>query len=46
MESSDQAAKLWLTLSGDYSEKMEINDKTVDTFREIQSVLQRKSRED
>ena len=46
MESSDQAAKLWLTLSGDYSEKMEINDKTIDTFREIQGVLQRKCREE
>lgn len=46
MDKSDMAAKLWLTLSGDYSEKMEINDKTIDTFREIQSVLQRKSREE
>ena len=32
---SDQAAKIWLTLSGDYSEKMEVNDKTLDTYREI-----------
>lgn len=43
---SDVAAKLWLTMSGDYSEKMEVNDKTLDAFRDINSVLQRKSRED
>ena len=43
---SDVAAKLWLTMSGDYSEKMEVNDKTLDAFREINSVLQRKSREE
>jgi len=36
---SDVAAKLWLTMSGDYSEKMEVNDKTIDTFREINSII-------
>lgn len=43
---SDQAAKLWLTLSGDYAEKMEVNDKTIDTFRDINNILHRKSREE
>lgn len=43
---SDVAAKLWLTMSGDYSEKMEVNDKTLDAFRDINSILQRKSREE
>lgn len=43
---SDVAAKLWLTMSGDYSEKMEVNDKTLDAFRDINSVLQRKRREE
>ena len=42
---SDVAAKLWLTMSGDYSEKMEVNDKTIDTFREINSIILGKSKE-
>jgi hypothetical protein len=44
---SDTAAKIWLTLSGDYSEKMEVTDKSLDAYREINSVLHgnRKSRE-
>lgn len=46
IDRSDVAAKIWLTLSGDYSEKMEVDNKTVDTFREINSILHRKSRED
>jgi len=46
IQRSDVAAKLWLTMSGDYSEKMEVNDKTLDAFRDINSVLQRKSREE
>lgn len=46
IEKSDVAAKIWLTLSGDYSEKMEVNDKTVDTFREINSILHKKKNED
>jgi uncharacterized protein YggE len=34
------AAKIWLTLSGDYSDKMDINtDKRVETYREINSIL-------
>ena len=41
IDKSDVAAKIWLTLSGDYSEKMEVNDKTIDTFREINSILHR-----
>lgn len=43
---SDVAAKLWLTMSGDYNEKVEVNDKTLDAFREVNSILQRKRRED
>jgi hypothetical protein len=46
IDKSDVAAKIWLTLSGDYSEKMEIDNKTVDTYREINNILHRKSRED
>lgn len=34
-----QAAKIWLTLSGDYVEKSEVNDKTTDTYREIQKAI-------
>lgn len=45
IDKSDVAAKIWLTLSGDYSEKMEVNDKTVDTFREINSILHKKKNE-
>ncbi len=41
---SDTAAKIWLTLSGDYSEKMEVTDKSLDAYREINSVLHRKNR--
>lgn len=39
LDKSDVAAKIWLTLSGDYSEKMEVDNKSVDTFREINSIL-------
>lgn len=42
---SDQAAKLYLTLSGDYAEKVEVDNKTVDTFREINNVLHKKKQE-
>lgn len=38
-DKSDVAAKIWLTLSGDYSEKMEVNEKSVDLYREINKVL-------
>ncbi len=44
MDKSDVAAKIWLTLSGDYSEKMEVNDKTIDTFREINNILHKKNK--
>lgn len=47
MDKSDIAAKLWLTLSGDYSEKMDINtDKSIDMYREIQNVLLNKKKQD
>lgn len=39
MDKSDTAAKIWLTLSGDYSEKMEVDNKSVDIYREINSIL-------
>jgi hypothetical protein len=39
---SDSAAKLWLTMSGDYSDKMEVNDKGLEAFREINSIIHRK----
>jgi len=39
VEKSDAAAKIWLTLSGDYSEKMEVDNKSVDMYREINSIL-------
>lgn len=39
IDKSDQAAKLWLTISGDYSEKFDVTDKTVDTYREISNIL-------
>lgn len=44
VQKSDMAAKIYLTLSGDYVEKSEVNDKTVDTFREIQSILHNKKK--
>jgi hypothetical protein len=39
IEKSDTAAKLWLTLSGDYSDKLEVNDSAVEKFREINKIL-------
>lgn len=43
---SDQAAKIWLTISGDYSEKLDVTDKTVDKFREINSILHKKKKDE
>lgn len=40
IDKSDTAAKIWLTLSGDYSEKAETDSKSVDLYREINKVLQ------
>ena len=41
---SDNAAKIWLTLSGDYSDKIDINqDKAVEKFREINEILHKKN---
>ena len=42
------AAKIWLTLSGDYQEKAhdEGKDKTLETFREINNLLHKKSNTD
>lgn len=41
-----QAAKIWLVLSGDYVEKQEINNNTVDTYREIQKRILSSKEED
>lgn len=45
MDKSDAAAKIWLTLSGDYSEKMEVDNKSADIYREINTVLHKKKTE-
>jgi hypothetical protein len=42
LDRSDTAAKIWLALSGDYSEKMEVDNKSVDIYREINSILHKK----
>lgn len=37
-----QAAKLWLTMSGDYSDKLDIGqDKTMEQYKEINAILHR-----
>jgi len=45
LDRSDVAAKIWLTLSGDYSEKMEVDNKSVDMYREINNILHKKKQE-
>lgn len=45
IERSDVAAKIWLTLSGDYSEKDQADNKTIDAYREINSILHSKKSE-
>jgi hypothetical protein len=44
LDKSDVAAKIWLTLSGDYSEKMEVDNKSVDVYREINNVIHGKKK--
>lgn len=46
LEKSDVAAKIWLTLSGDYSEKMEVDNKSVEMYREINNVLHNKKKQE
>jgi hypothetical protein len=46
LDRSDVAAKIWLTLSGDYSEKMEVDNKSVDMYREINNVLHGKKKQE
>lgn len=46
LEKSDQAAKIWLTISGDYSDKLDVTDKTVDKYREINSILHKKKKDE
>ena len=45
MTKSDNAAKIWLTLSGDYSEKVSDveKNKTLETYREINEILHKKT---
>lgn len=46
MDKSDTAAKIWLTISGDYSDKIDVTDKTVDTYRDINNILHGKNKRD
>jgi hypothetical protein len=46
MDRDTQAAKIWLTLSGDYSEKVEVKDQVVDKYREINKILHGNKKED
>jgi hypothetical protein len=46
LDRSDVAAKIWLTLSGDYSEKMEVDNKSVDVYREINNILHSKKKQE
>jgi len=46
IEKSDTAAKIWLTLSGDYSDKLDVTDSSANMFREINKVLHKKNNED
>lgn len=44
-DKSDTAAKLWLTMSGDFSEHLNVHtDNTIDQFRDIQQALLSKKR--
>lgn len=47
MEKDTVAAKIWLTMSGDFVEKSQIDNKdnTVDKFREINQILHKKKNE-
>lgn len=44
LQKNDQAAKMWLTMSGDYSDKLDINDKesALDKFRAINKQIHSK----
>lgn len=43
VDKSDTAAKLWLTLSGDYTDKVEVTDTIVEKYREVNKILHRKT---
>lgn len=43
VDKSDSAAKMYLTMSGDYSDKIEVNDNALDKFREINKILHKKT---
>lgn len=45
IDKSDVAAKIYLTMSGDYTEKTEIDNKTIDTYREVNKILHNKDKE-
>lgn len=42
LDKSDNAAKLWLQLSGDLVENKTMDNKTIETFREINEILHKK----
>jgi hypothetical protein len=42
LNKSDNAAKLWLQLSGDLVENKTMDNKTIETFREINEILHKK----
>lgn len=42
LSKSDNAAKLWLQLSGDLVENKTMDNKTIETFREINEILHKK----
>jgi hypothetical protein len=45
IDKSDLAAKIYLTLSGDYVEKQEVDTKSVDIYRDINKILHNKKEE-
>lgn len=46
IDKSDNAAKMYLTMSGDYSDKVEVTNNALDRFREINKILHAKKRTD
>jgi len=46
VERDTSAAKIWLTLSGDYTDKVDFTDGTLEKFREINKVLHGKDEDE
>lgn len=43
LDGKESAAKIWLTLSGDYSDKLDVNtDRKLEAYREINEILHKK----